>query len=79
MTTAPQAIAGALRRSGLATQGAQSSALGISREHWNAYVNGRNTPNLATVEAWLGRLDQAGHTLHLTLDPHIGWVCKEAT
>ncbi len=76
---APQAIAAALHRQGLTTQTQQAEALGERREHWNRYLKGRKRPAVVKLQRWLQAADQAGHTLHLTLDPHIGWVCKVAS
>ncbi len=77
--TASQAIAAALHRQGLTTQAQQAEALGERREHWNRYLKGHMAPTVVKLEGWLQAADAAGHTLHLTLDPHIGWVCKVAT
>ena len=74
MTTAPQAIASALYRRGLTSQGAQAAALGLSREHWNRYVNGHQSPSAAKLQAWLEFASAAGHVLTLVCYPHIGWA-----
>ena len=79
MTAAPEAIAQALRSRGVETQAEQAQAVSERREHWNRYVNGHAAPNLAKLQRWLQSADEAGHTFHLTYDPHIGWKCKEAT
>ena len=77
--TASQAIAAALHRQGLTTQAQQAEALGERREHWNRYLKGHMAPTVVKLEGWLQAADAAGHTLHLTLDPHVGWLCKGAT
>ena len=78
-TPAPLAIGAALHRQGLTTQAQQAEALGERREHWNRYLKGHMAPTAVKLEGWLQAADESGHTLHLTLDPHIGWVCKVAT
>lgn len=77
--SAPVAIASALHRRGLTSQKAQAACLGLSREHWNRYCKGHQSPSAAKLQTWLEACDKAGHTLHLTCDPHIGWVAHEAT
>lgn len=77
--TAPQAIAAALHRAGVTSRSQQAAALGEDRAHWIGHVTGRKRPTIGKVESWLRSADENGHTLHLTLDPHIGWVCKGAT
>lgn len=79
LTPAPTAIADRLHALGLTTQQAQADALGLSRVHWNRYVQGHQCPSADKLLAWLASADTSGHTLHLTLDPHVGWVCKAAT
>ena len=74
----PNAIAAALHRQGLTTQQAQADAIGARREHWCKYLAGKMSPGADQLHRWLESADKAGHTLHLTLDPHVGWVCKEA-
>ena len=78
-TTAPEAIATALHRVGVTSRSQQARALGEDRAHWIGYVTGRKRPAVVKLQRWLQAADQAGHTLHLTLDPHIGWVCKVAS
>ncbi len=77
--SAPQALAAALHASGKTSRTMQADAVGEDRAHWIGYVTGRKRPAMRKVEAWLQSADEAGHTFHLTYDPHIGWKCKEAT
>lgn len=77
--TAPQAIAEALNAAGQTSRTMQAKAVGEDRAHWIGFVTGRKRPTLLKVERWLQSADEAGHTFHLTYDPHVGWKCKGAT
>ena len=78
-TSSSEAIAAALHRQGLTTQAQQAELLAESREQWSGFVLGYRAPTVMRLESWLQAADAAGHTLHLTLDPHIGWICKVAS
>ena len=78
MHTAPQAIAAALRGQGLATQQSQADTIGIRREHWCKYLAGKMQPGVDLLQRWVASADREGFRLHLTLDPHLGWVAKVA-
>lgn len=77
-TTAPVAIASALHARGVTVAWRQAALLDEHPTAWSRYLNGRS-PRASRVQAWLERLDAGGHTLHLTRDPHVGCVVREAT
>jgi hypothetical protein len=74
--TATLAISAALHAQGITRRQAQAAIVGESPTMWSRYLNGHRSPQCAKVQAWMEAADAAGHTLHLTWDPHVGVVAR---